>query len=184
MNEGEIEKIQSKRTKRILALIISGVYVVIVVPIIGILVSLYLDSLFNFPKLILYPINIIVAIIILINGFFWAIWSNFELYKRGKGSPVPLKGTHTTVVVISGPYKYTRNPMIFGYILLWIGLGFLFNSLFLLLGFTLTITTLLIILVKVWEEKNLEKRFGKSYIEFKIRVSFLVPLPPKKKSNQ
>ncbi len=84
------------------------------------------------------------------------------------------------VLVIRGPYKYTRNPMIFGYILMWVGLGFLFNSIFLLLGFTLIIIILLIILVKSWEEKNLEKRFGKLYIEYKSKVSFLIPLPSKK----
>ena len=180
MNEVETKKSDIRRKKRILALIISGIYVVIIVPTIGILVSLYIDSFFNFPELIPFPVNIIIAIIILFTGFYWAIWSNSELYKRGKGSPVPLKGTHTTVVVISGPYKYTRNPMIFGYVLIWIGLGILFNSLFLLIGFTLIITILLIIFVKVWEEKNLEKRFGNSYIEYKNRVSFLIPLPSKK----
>ncbi|MFX0000341.1 MAG: methyltransferase family protein [Candidatus Hermodarchaeota archaeon] len=130
------------------------------------MVSLYIDSLFNFPKFVPIPINMIIAIILLVNGFFWAIWSNIELYRRGKGSPVPLKGTHTTVLVIKGPYKYTRNPMIFGYILIWIGLSFLINSIFLLLGFTLIIIILLIIFVKVWEEKNLEKRFGNSYTEY------------------
>jgi len=62
---------------------------------------------------------------------------------------------------------------------MWVGLGFLFNSIFLLLGFTLIITIFLIIVVKVWEEKNLEKRFGTSYIEYKSKVSFLIPLPSK-----
>ncbi len=180
MSEVNIKENKSRRSKRILALVFSGIYVVIVLPVIGILVSLYIDSLFNFPELILFPINIIIGIIILVNGFFWAVWSNLELYKRGKGSPVPLKGTHTTVLVRRGPYKYTRNPMIFGYILMWVGLGFLYNSIFLLLGFTLIITTLLIIIVKLWEEKNLEKRFSSSYIEYKGKVSFLIPLPSKK----
>lgn len=180
MSEVEIKEKQSRIVKRILALIISGIYVVIILPVIGILVSLYFDSLFNLPDFIPFPINIIIGIIILVNGLFWGIWSNLELYKRGKGSPVPLKGTHTRVVVISGPYKYTRNPMIFGYSLMWVGLGFLFNSIILLLGFALIITILLIIMVKVWEEKNLEKRFGNSYLEYKSKVSFLIPLPSKK----
>lgn len=180
MSEVEIDKNYSRKIKRILALIISGVYLVIILPTIGILVSLYIDSLFNFPEFIPFPFNIIISILILINGFFWGIWSNFELYKRGKGSPVPLKGTHTLVLVIRGPYKYTRNPMVFGYILMWIGLGVLFNSIFLLSGFSLIITILLIIVVKVWEEKNLEKRFGNTYKEYKKKVSFLIPLPTKK----
>jgi len=176
---GKIEN-SNRKIKRILALIFSGIYVVIVVPIIGVLVSRYLDSLFRFPKIIIYPINIIISIIVLATGFFWAIWANFELFTSGKGSPVPLKGTQTEVLVVKGPYKYSRNPMIFGYILLWIGLGFLFNSIFLLFGFTLFIILLLIAVVKLWEEKNLIKRFGNSYLEYKSKVSFIIPFPSKK----
>jgi len=171
---------KKRKKKRILALIFGGIYVIIILPIIGVSVSLYIDSLLKFPKIIPYPLNIIIAIIILIIGFFWALWSNIELYRRGKGGPIPFKETQTTVLVIIGPYKYTRNPMVFGYILIWIGLGFLLNSIFLLFGFTLLITLLLIIIVKLWEEKNLEKRFGNSYLVYKRKVSFLIPLPPKK----
>jgi len=174
---------KSRKVNRILALVISGIYVMVVLPLIGIFISLFLDSLFRFPKIFLFPMNIIISIIFLIIGVIFGIWSNFEIYRTGKGSPVPLKGTHTTELVFKGPYKYSRNPMVFGYILLWLGLGFLFNSIFLILGFTLIISLLLIILVKFWEEKNMTNRFGKSYLEYKSRVSFLIPLP-QKKSNQ
>jgi protein-S-isoprenylcysteine O-methyltransferase Ste14 len=159
---------------------LSGIYVVIILPIIAIYVSFFVDSLINVPWIIPFPINLIIAIIAFIVGFFWAIWSNVSLFKKGEGSPVPLKETQTKVLVMEGPYKYTRNPMIFGYVLFWIGLGFLFKSVFLLVGFTLIITIALIIIVKLWEEKNLERRFGSSYIDYKSKVSFLIPLPPKK----
>jgi len=156
------------------------IYVIIVLPIIGISISLYLDSILGFSWIIPYPINIFIGIIFLTIGFFWAIWSNIEIYRIGKGSPVPLKGTQTEVLVVKGPYRYSRNPMIFGYLLLWVGLGFLFNSIFLLVGFTLFITLLLIVVVKFWEEKNLIKRFGDSYLEYKSKVSFIIPFPSKK----
>ena len=172
---------QNKRkVKRVLALIFSGIYVIAVLPVIGILVSLYLDSLIGWPEIIPYPFNLIIAIIILVIGFFFAIWSNIEIFRTGKGSPVPLKGTHTSELVIKGPYKYSRNPMVFGYILFWIGLGFIFNSLFLTIGFSAFITIFLIVIVKLWEEKNMTKRFGKSYLDYKERVSFLIPFPSKK----
>ncbi len=127
----------SRKKKRILVLIGSGIYVIIILPIIGILVSMALDNLLNLPLIIPPSYNLIIAPIILITGFFWAIWSNIELYKRGDGSPVPFKGTRTLNVVTSGPYKYTRNPMIFGYVLIWIGLGILINSFFLTVGSSL-----------------------------------------------
>ena len=165
----------SRKKKRILVLIGSGIYVIIILPIIGIFFSLLMDNLLNLPKIIPPPYNLVVAPIIIIVGFFWAIWSNIEIYKRGSGSPVPFKDTHTLSVVVSGPYKYTRNPMVFGYVLIWIGLGILINSFFLTVGFSLIILILLILVVKLWEENNLEKRFGDEYLEYKKNVSFIIP---------
>jgi len=171
----------SRKKKRILVLIGSGIYVIIILPVIGILVSMAMDNLLNLPKIIPTPYNLVVAPIILITGFFWGIWSNIEIYKRGDGSPVPFKDTHTLYVVRSGPYKYTRNPMIFGYVLIWIGLGVLINSFFLTVGFALIILIVLILVVKLWEEKNLEKRFGNQYLEYKKNVSFIIPFLKKAK---
>ena len=57
MNNVEKKEKDNRKTKRTLALLFSGIYVVIIVPIIGILVSKYLDSQFGFPDIILYPIN-------------------------------------------------------------------------------------------------------------------------------
>jgi protein-S-isoprenylcysteine O-methyltransferase Ste14 len=85
------------------------------------------------PKIIPFSLNISVAILLLGIGFFFAIWSNFEMYRSDKGSPVPLKETHTAELVIKGPYKYSRNPMVFRYILFWIGLGFFLIQFFSLL---------------------------------------------------
>ncbi|MHA2398427.1 MAG: methyltransferase family protein [Promethearchaeota archaeon] len=165
---------------RIFAVIWSGILVIIVLPIIGISVSLFLDYILGLPRILQPPINTYIGIPILIFGFFWAIWANLDIFRRGKGSPVPLKDTQTIVLVVKGPYKYCRNPMIFGYIFIGIGLGFFCNSYFLLIGFSIIITSLLIVLVKFWEENNLEERFGDSYREYKKKVSLLIPLPPKK----
>ncbi len=171
---------ERKLRLRIFAVIWSGILVIIVFPIIGILVSLLLDSILGLSIILPPPINTLIGIPILTCGFFWAIWANLDIFRRGKGSPVPLKDTQTTILVVKGPYKFCRNPMIFGYILVWIGLGFLFNSFFLLIGFSIIMTSLLVIFVKLWEENNLEERFGDSYREYKKKVSFLIPLPPKK----
>ena len=165
----------SRKKKRIYVLIGSGIYIMIMLPIIGIFVSIAMDNLLNLPKIIPTPYNFVVAPIFLIIGFFWAIWANIEIYKRGNGSPVPFEATHTLNVVSSGPYNYTRNPMIFGYILILIGLGVLSNSFFMTVGFALIILIVLIVVIKVWEEKNLEKRFGSQYLEYKKNVSFIIP---------
>ena len=166
--------------KRVGALIGSGFIVVIILPIIGIIVSVLIDNFLKLPKLLDFPINLIFSLPLLAWGFFWAIWSNYELFKVGKGSPVPIKDVHTIKVVSSGPYKYSRNPMIFGYIFIWIGLGLLINSFFLSIGVSLIITLLLITMVKLWEEKHLEQLFGEPYIQYKKEVSFVIPFLKKK----
>ncbi len=172
---------KKRKKKRIAALIGSGILVVIILPILGSLFSIFIDRIFGFPILLMSPVNIIISIPVLVIGFFWAIWSNVALFTIGKGTPVPTKDTQTIKLVIKGPYKYTRNPMIFGYILIWVGLGLFLNSIFLTFGFSSIITVLLILFVKFWEEKNLEERFGRAYLEYIEKTSFVIPIPRKKK---
>jgi protein-S-isoprenylcysteine O-methyltransferase Ste14 len=175
-----MNEVQTKLKFRIIALIWSGILVLIIFPSLATWGALLIDSYFIVPKITSFPINIIIGIVIWIPGFFWSIWANVDLFRRGKGSPVPLKASETKILVITGPYRYSRNPMIFGYVFIWVGFGFFFNSYTLLLGFSLLVTFLLVIFVKTWEEKDLEKRFGDSYRKYKNEVSFLIPLPPKK----
>jgi len=171
---------QSNLKFRIFALIWSGILVLIIFPLLATWASLLIDFFFEIPNILPFPINIIIGIVVWIPGFFWSIWANLDLFRRGKGSPVPLKDSETSILVITGSYRYCRNPMIFGYGLIWVGFGFFFNSYTLLLGFSLLVVILLVIFVKTWEEKDLEKRFGDSYRNYKNKVSFLIPLPPKK----
>ena len=114
----------------------------------------------------------------LIFGFFWGVWSNLDLFRKGKGSPVPTKSTQTTFLVASGPYKYCRNPMIFGTVLIYAGLGILVDSLSLYLIIAPTMLILLCLYVKLREEQALEARFGAPYLEYKNSTSFVIPWFP------
>ena len=152
----------------------------VVLPVVGVYASLLMDSWLGLPRMVPKPFNLVAAVVLLGVGFFWALWSNVDLFRKGEGTPVPTQETETKRLVTSGAYRYTRNPMFFGYMLIWFGLGFLFNSLSLTIIATPTLILALIALIKLWEEKNLEKRFGEPYIQYKKRVSFLIPLPPKK----
>lgn len=174
----KVEKTRNR--KRIAALICGGILFGVILPIICIYVSQLVDIWFGSPKLIPMPFNFVISAIFFAVGFFWAIWSNVNLFRKGEGTPVPTSETQTRKLVVNGAYKYTRNPMMFGLLLILIGLGFFSNSLFLTLGVTSIYTIGLVAAFKLWEEKNLEKRFGKSYIEYKKKVSFMIPMSPKK----
>jgi protein-S-isoprenylcysteine O-methyltransferase Ste14 len=71
-------------------------------------------------------------------------------------------------LVLTGPYKYTRNPQYIGIIFLIIGALFLFNSLLFLINGTLGIIIFLIL--PFAEEPWLEKQYGEKYNEYKKKV--------------
>ncbi len=70
--------------------------------------------------------------------------------------------------------------MLFGYIVLLIGVGIVLSSLFFIILSNLTITVFVILFIKLKEEKDLLKRFGDSYLEYKRKTSFIIPWIPKK----
>ena len=164
-------------SRRITAQIISALFFIIVLPLIGIYLSSYIDDVVGFNRITNFPYNTILGLLIFTFGSLWTIWSNMDLFKKGKGSPVPLKRTETTQLVISGHYIYTRNPMAFGYLCILVGLGFFVNSISMICIFSIIVLVLLIVMIKFWEEKKLEDRFGLQYVNYKKKVSFLIPLP-------
>ena len=99
----------------------------------------------------------------------------------GKGTLAPWDPPRHLVVL--GPYRYVRNPMISGVVFVLFG-----EALLLLSGplFQWALIFLLInaIYIPLFEERQLKERFGEEYIEYSRHVSRLVPrlrpwTPPK-----
>jgi len=80
-----------------------------------IIISLWIDKLLHFPKLISYPLNTIVSFFILATGLFLMLWSILHFIKV-KGTPVPFNPPPK--LVTTGPYSYVRNPMLIGVFIL------------------------------------------------------------------
>ena len=84
-----------------------------------------------------------------------------------KTSPNPYHST--TSLVLSGPYRFTRNPMYIGLTLLYAGL-----VTFLQLAWGLVLLPFVIWLITIWvivpEEKYLEQKFGTDYLNYKSTV--------------
>ena len=74
--------------------------------------------------------------------------------------------------------------MIFGYVLIFIGLGLFLNSWSLMVLISSIVLGLLILYVKLKEEGDLEKRFGDSYKKYKDNTSFIIPRVSWEKVNQ
>ena len=99
-------------------------------------------------------------------------WSLYLFAARGKGTLAPWDPPRH--LVITGPYRYVRNPMISGVLMIlageaiyhgsvslgaWVLAFFLFNQIHFL----------------IYEEPNLESRFGEEYRAYKSGVPRWIP---------
>ena len=91
---------------------------------------------------------------------------------RGEGTPLPLDAPRKFVA--TGPYRYVRNPMYVGAILVLVGAGFaVLSPSIVLLGFAFWGLTHLLVLV--YEEPVLTAKFGDAYTRYKAEVNRWLP---------
>jgi protein-S-isoprenylcysteine O-methyltransferase Ste14 len=148
-------------------------------------VFIYISSEFFgfFPLFLSKEINYLISIPLFLIGIIFAFWSNIDLFRIGKGGPTDVFGIalspRTKKLVISGPYRYTRNPMVFGMNAIYFSLAIFLNS---WISMALVALFLLIIIVylKFTEEKRLMKDFGEKYLEYKRKVPMIFPLPKRR----
>lgn len=107
-----------------------------------------------------------------ITGIILAFTTVKLFLSEGNGTPAPWDPTKK--LVVSGPYRYVRNPMITGALLILIGESLIFGSYPLAL-WTLFFFILNSIYFPLFEEKNLEKKFGKKYTDYKNNVPRWLP---------
>lgn len=80
-------------------------------------------------------------------------------------------------LVDTGPYAYSRNPMLSGLFLILFGIGFLVQSLSLVIIYTPLFMVIVFLEFKMIEEPELEKRIGVSYVEYRKKVPMFFPYP-------
>ena len=87
---------------------------------------------------------------------------------RAAGTPVPARKP-TTVIVRTGPYRFSRNPIYLAFSVFQLGIAIWVDSLWLLA--TLVAAMALIHYVVIpREEQYLERRFGAQYLDYKASV--------------
>jgi protein-S-isoprenylcysteine O-methyltransferase Ste14 len=105
-------------------------------------------------------------------GGYLAVMTASLFTKFGEGTPAPWEPPQK--LVIMGPYRYVRNPMITGVILILLGESILFNT-WLIAGWTLVFWVGNMIYLPLVEEKGLIARFGEPYREYRDRVPRWIP---------
>ena len=166
------------RSQRIVVVVFGGSIFWIVIPFLIIIVSFYVDQWFRLPKFRYGLINPLIGLVFMVVGWLFANWAVKVQFSIGRGTPIPLVATQR--LVISGPYTYCRNPMTLGTDLFYLGVAIWLGSLS-ALGLGLVYPVGILIYIKLVEERELEKRFGSEYLEYRRNTPFLIPQVPKRR---
>jgi len=96
-----------------------------------------------------------------------------------KGLGAPFAVALSRKLAVDWLYAWTRNPMVLAVLALGLSLGVWFQSIRFVLWVLILFASALLFIVKVYEERELEIRFGASYLEYKSRTPMLFPRKPK-----
>ena len=95
------------------------------------------------------------------------LWSFWNFLKQGRGTPAPIDPPKELVAV--GFYRYTRNPMYVGILLMLTGY-FLWYGFWSLLIYAVFIFLAFNTFVAYYEEPTLRRNFGTAYEDYCKRV--------------
>jgi protein-S-isoprenylcysteine O-methyltransferase Ste14 len=117
-------------------------------------------------------LHLFFGLILIVAGLVVMGFTISSFIRLGKGTLAPWSPTKK--LVITGLYRYVRNPMILGVLAVLLGEALTLRSMNILIwaGAFLLINTIYFI---IYEEPNLEDRFGDEYREYKKHVSRWIP---------
>jgi protein-S-isoprenylcysteine O-methyltransferase Ste14 len=171
--QGIVEAAEKPRSTiyKSVVVLIGASLILIIIPFLLLLASYGIEEYFLTHRFRI--LQIIVALLSLAFGFFLMAWSVVPLVRTGKGTPVPVAPSQK--LIIDGPYRICRNPMLLGVIIYFLGIGTIVASI------TIGVIMACLILLfgtcysKFIEEKELRMRFGQEYEEYKKKTTFLIP---------
>jgi protein-S-isoprenylcysteine O-methyltransferase Ste14 len=117
-------------------------------------------------------LNQVLGPVLTIGGIALVIWSVLTQYMIGNGTPAPMVATQK--LVTQGPYAYIRNPMTLGALFLYSGIGVWMGSSVLII-LSVVVFSMLLTIIYIHETRELVKRFGEEYLNYRKRTPFLIP---------
>ena len=131
----------------------------------GLVLGLVLER--TFPAVVLpRTVSQAAALVCLALWIGLTVWS-VGSFRRNRTSLIPIKPA--TALVISGPYRFTRNPMYVGMICLYLALSLWFNIFWALILLPIVIGVVRYYVI-AREERYLESKFGDEYVQYRARV--------------
>lgn len=122
----------------------------------------------------------IIGVIIVVIGLYAITMTVSSIIRIGKGTLAPW--SPSIHLVIGGMYGYVRNPMIIGVLTVLIGESIAIVS-YKIFVWALCFFVINNIFFLIYEEPNLEKKFGDEYREYKKNVPRWIPRLKPFKSN-
>jgi protein-S-isoprenylcysteine O-methyltransferase Ste14 len=137
-------------------------------------VTVWLPSLILGDAIVGLPLSLLQLMALLPLGvgaaiYFRCLW---EFAARGRGIPSPVD--HPKQLVVTGLYRYVRNPMYLGVLFVLFGEVLFFRS-HVLLFYTLAWLTVVHVTILLDEGPNLRRKFGSSYERYTAAVHRWLP---------
>lgn len=122
------------------------------------------------------PIPSWLGLVIMAVGGIFLLLVVLNLAVKGLGAPFAV--AQTRLVAVEWMYAWTRNPMVLSGLAFLLGLGLWLQSALFLVWLIIVVCPVFFLFLKVYEERELEIRFGESYLEYKARTPMLIPRKP------
>jgi len=119
------------------------------------------------------PIPVEIGWVLLVITGSITVLSVLNLALRGFGAPFAVALSRR--LAIDWLYASTRNPMVLAVLSFALSMGIWWQSALFVIWVLLVFTPALLFFVKMFEERELEIRFGDSYLVYKAKTSFLIP---------
>lgn len=158
------------RTKLIFAPIVGASYLGLIVLLV--LASGAASRWLGLPTASVYPLSLIIGLCLIGFGLFLMVFS-MVCFAMARGTPVPF--SPPPALVVSGPYRFVRNPMLTGIFVQLFGIAVVLGSLTLAFIFTPLFVAMNVWELKRVEEPELARRLGQAYVDHKQRVPMFFP---------
>lgn len=124
-------------------------------------------------------VRVVLAVIgglLIVVGVGLFVWTNTLFDRKGQGTLGVGKVLGEPVhLVVVGPYRHVRNPMITGVVCILLGEAAITASAWLLV-WAVTFFVALAVFIRWWEEPHLKNRYGSSYVDYWNNVPRWIPL--------
>lgn len=119
----------------------------------------------------------VLGVLMIVAGVGVMLYCTGLFARIGRGTPIPAAPPEK--LVVEGPYRYSRHPIYVADVTVWLGI-FLFEGHAALLLYAVLATVVVELVIVLWEEPALRRRFGSQYDAYRERVPRWLPLRPRR----